>query len=52
MAPSAFCTNFSHFDVVVADRDDDAADAVAVSVEVLRRAVRHQIGAELDRAAG
>ena len=36
-------------DVVVADRDDDAADAVAMSVEVLRRTVRHQIGAELDR---
>ena len=36
-------------DVVVAHGDDDAADAVAVTVEVLRGAVRDQIGAELDR---
>ena len=37
-------------DVVVADGDDDAADAVTVAVEVLRRAVDDQIRAELDRA--
>ena len=36
-------------DVVVARGDDDAADAVAVAVEVLGRAVGDQIGAELDR---
>ena len=37
-------------DVVVPHGDDDAADAVAVAVEVFRRAVDDQIGAELDRA--
>ena len=36
-------------DVLVARRDDDAADAVAVAVEVLRRAVDDQVRAELDR---
>ena len=36
-------------DVVVAHRDDDAADAVAVAVQVLRRAVDDQVGAERDR---
>ena len=36
-------------DVVVSDRHDDAADAVAVAVEELRRAVHHQIRAEVDR---
>jgi hypothetical protein len=36
-------------DVVVAHGDDDAADAVAVAVEVLGGAVGHQVGAELDR---
>jgi hypothetical protein len=37
-------------DVVVARRDDDPADAVAMAVEVLGRAVRDEVGAELDRA--
>ena len=36
-------------DVVVPRRDDDAADAVAVAVEILRRAVHDQVGAEFDR---
>ena len=36
-------------DVLVTHGDDDAADAVAVAVEVFRRAVRDQVGAELDR---
>ena len=36
-------------EIVVVHADDDAADAVAVSVEVLRRAVHDQVGAELDR---
>ena len=37
-------------DVVVSHGDDDAADAVAVAVQVFGRAVDDQIGAELDRA--
>ena len=49
MAPAAFCTNSQPLDVVVAHRDDDAADAVAVAVQVLRRAVHDEVGAELDR---
>ena len=36
-------------DVLVTDRHDDAADAVAVAVEELRRAVDDQIRAEVDR---
>ena len=36
-------------DVVVAVGDDDPADAVAVAVEVFRRAVRDEIGAKLER---
>ena len=36
-------------DVVVARGDDDAADAVAVAVQVLRRAVDDEVGAELER---
>ena len=39
------------FDVLVADGDDDAADRVAVAVEVLRRAVDDQVGAERRAAA-
>ena len=35
-------------DVVVARRHDDAADAVAVAVEIFRRAVHDEVGAELD----
>ena len=36
-------------DVLVARGDDHAADAVAVAVQVLGRAVHDQVGAELDR---
>ena len=50
IAPAAFWTNLQPLDVVVARRDDDAADAVAVAVQVLRGAVRDEVGAELDRA--
>ena len=37
-------------DVVVAHRDDDAAHAVAVAVQILRGAVDDEVGAELERA--
>ena len=36
-------------DVDVAHRDDDSADAVAVPVQKLRRAVDDEVGAEVDR---
>ena len=36
-------------EVRVGRRDDDAADAVAVAVQVFRGAVQHHVGAELDR---
>ena len=35
--------------VVLVLEDDDAADAVAVAVEELRRAVQHDVGAERQR---
>jgi hypothetical protein len=47
MAPSAFYER-QPLDVRVTRRHDDAADAVAVAVQVFRGAVHHQIGAELD----
>ncbi len=49
IAPAAFWMNLQPLDVLVARGDDDAADRVAVAVEVFRRAVHDQIGAELDR---
>ena len=49
MAPAAFCTNFSHSMSSSRTAIDDAADAVAVAVQVLRRAVHDEVGAELDR---
>ena len=49
IAPAAFWMNCSHSMSLVAHGDDDAADAVAVAVQVLRRAVHDEVGAELDR---
>ena len=49
IAPAAFCTNFSHSMSSSARRDDHAADAVAVAVQIFGRAVRDEVGAELDR---
>ena len=49
IAPAAFCTNLSHSMSSSRDGDDDAADAVAVAVQVFGRAVHDQVGAELDR---
>ena len=49
IAPCGVLHEFQPLDVVVAHRDRDAADAVAVAVQELRRAVDHDVGAELDR---
>ena len=49
IAPAAFWMNFSHSISSSLHGDDDAADAVAVAVEVLGRAVDDEVGAELDR---
>ena len=49
MAPGGVLHELQPLDVVVAHGDDDAADAVAVAVQILGRAVGDQIGAELDR---
>ena len=49
IAPAAFWMNFSHSMSSSRDADDDAADRVAVAVEVLRRAVHDDVGAERER---
>ena len=49
IAPAAFCTNFIHSTIVLVPDDDDAADAVAVAVQELRRAVHDDVGAERQR---
>ena len=49
IAPGRVLHELQPLDVLVAGGDDDAADAVAVAVEVFRGAVHDQVGAELDR---
>ena len=49
MAPAAFCTKRSHSTSSSCVDDDDAADAVAVAVQELGRAVQHDVGAERER---
>ncbi len=49
IAPSAFWTKRSHSMWSSRTAIDDAADAVAVAVEELRRAVDDEVGAEVDR---
>ena len=49
IAPTAFCRNADALGQLRVRRDGDAADHVGVAVQILRRRMHHDVGAELQR---